>query len=244
MVGPMNEIFAPIKQKKISEEIADQLKSLIYQGQLKPGQRLPPERDLAKSLGVSRVSLREALNTLQGMGLLEIQQGNRTFVRPITTLSVYDPLVSFSKGSPANMMQVFELRKYLEVGSISLAAERADSHEIQRLDEILIEMEDDLLKNRLGARTDLNFHITLAEATHNQAYIHVMNTIYDLLQEELRVAWGSVFRRKEKRRKLFLQHKKIFYAVKEHNPKEAAQEALEHLDFVGKEWKESLIKEP
>ena len=108
MVGPMNEIFAPIKQKKISEEIADQLKSLIYQGQLKPGQRLPPERDLAKSLGVSRVSLREALNTLQGMGLLEIQQGNRTFVRPITTLSVYDPLVSFSKGSPANMMQVFE----------------------------------------------------------------------------------------------------------------------------------------
>lgn len=244
MVGPMNDIFAPIRQKKISEEISDQLKSLIYQGQLKPGQRLPPERDLAKSLGVSRVSLREALNTLQGMGLLEIQQGNRTFVRPITTLSVNNPLVSFSKDSPSNMMQVFEIRKYLEVGSISLAAERAESHEIRRLEEILIEMEDDLLKNRLGARSDLNFHTTLAEAAHNQAYMHLMRTIYDLMQEELRIAWGSVFRKKEKRNKLFEQHQKIFHAVKEHNPEEAAQVALEHLDFVGKEWKESLVKEP
>jgi len=240
----MSEIFAPIKQKKVSEEIVDQLKSLIYQGQLKPGQRLPPERDLAKSLGVSRVSLREALNTLQGMGLLEIQQGNRTFVRPITTLSVNNPLVSFSKDSPSNMMQVFEIRKYLEVGSISLAAERAESHEIRRLEEILIEMEDDLLKNRLGARSDLNFHTTLAEAAHNQAYMHLMRTIYDLMQEELRIAWGSVFRKKEKRNKLFEQHQKIFHAVKEHNPEEAAQVALEHLDFVGKEWKESLVKEP
>jgi len=240
----MSEIFAPIRQKKISEEIVGQLKALIFQGQLKPGQSLPPERDLAKSLNVSRVSLREALNTLQGMGLLEIQQGNRTFVRPITTLSINDPLVSFAKSSPSNMMQVFELRKYLEVGSISLAAERADNHEIQRLNEILVEMEDDLLKNRLGARTDLIFHTTLAEATHNQAYIHIMTTIHDLLQEELRIVWGSVFRKKEKRRKLFQQHQKIFHAVKEHNPEKAVREALEHLDFVGKEWKDSLVKEP
>lgn len=238
----MDDIFAPIRQKKISEEIVDQLKSLIFEGQLRPGQRLPPERDLAKSLNVSRVSLREALNTLQGMGLLEIQQGNRTFVRPITTLSVNDPLVSFCRSSSSNMFQVFELRKYLEVGSVSLAAERAKSREVEKLEEILQEMEDDLKKNRLGASSDLIFHTTLVEATHNQAYIHIMKTIYDLLQEELRIAWGKIFRKKEKRKKLFLQHQGIFNAVKGHNPLKAAQKALVHLDFVGKEWQSFLVK--
>ena len=238
----MSEIFAPIRQKKISEEIVAQLKTLIFQGRLKPGQSLPAERDLAKSLNVSRVSLREALNTLQGMGLLEIQQGNRTFVRPITTLSINYPLVSFAKSSPSNMMQVFELRKYLEVGSISLAAERAKSHEIEKLEKILKEMKGDLIKNRLGARTDLVFHTTLAAATHNQAYIHIMKTIYDLLQEELRIAWGKAFRKKEKRKKLFLQHQNIFHAVRAHNAQRGAQEALEHLNFVEKEWQDFLGK--
>lgn len=243
MVGPMPDIFVPIAQKKISEEIVDQLKSLIFAGQLKPGQRLPSERDLAKILNVSRVSLREALNTLQGMGLLEIQRGNRTFVRPITTLSINDPLVSFSKSSSSNMMQVFELRKYLEVGSISLASERAKSHEIEKLEKVLKEMKDDLKENRLGAKADLVFHTILAEATHNQAYFHTMSTIYNLTQEELRIAWGKVFRKKEKRRQLLSQHQDIFFAVRERNPQRAAHAALKHLNFVEKEWRDFLKNE-
>ena len=74
-----NFIFTPIRPKRISDEIVNQLKSLIFNGKLKPGEKIPPERELAKSLNVSRVSLREALNTLQGMGLIEIQQGNSWF---------------------------------------------------------------------------------------------------------------------------------------------------------------------
>ena len=69
----MDELYKPIKTKRIPEEIVEQIKALIFKGNLKPGEALPPERTLAKSLNVSRVSLREALNTLQGMGLLEIQ---------------------------------------------------------------------------------------------------------------------------------------------------------------------------
>ena len=103
----MDTRYSPIKPRKISDEIVEQIKSLILEGGLKPGESLPPERALAKSLNVSRVSLREALNTLQAMGLLEIQQGNRTCVRPITTRSIHDPLVSFAKRSPENIMKVF-----------------------------------------------------------------------------------------------------------------------------------------
>jgi GntR family transcriptional regulator, transcriptional repressor for pyruvate dehydrogenase complex len=236
----MDTLYSPIKPKRISEEIVEQIKTLIFEGNLKPGESLPPERELSKSLNVSRVSLREALNTLQGMGLLEIQQGNRSCVRPITTRSIHDPLVSFAKNSPGNILKVFEIRKYLEIGSVALAAERATNREIEQLGNILTEMDEDLRKNRLGAKADLDFHSLLAEATHNQAYVHLMNTIYDILQEELRIAWGGIFRKKDKRKKLFEQHLKIFDAVKNRDPESGREEALVHLRFVEERWKKAL----
>ena len=236
----MDTLYSPIKPKRISEEIVEQIKALIFEGSLKPGESLPSERELAKSLNVSRVSLREALNTLQGMGLLEIQQGNRTCVRPITTRSIHDPLVSFAKNSPANILKVFEIRKYLEIGCVALAAERATVQEIEQLEEILKEMEEDLKKNRLGAKTDLDFHALLASATHNQAYAHLMHTLYDLLQEELRIAWGGIFKKRDKRNKLFQQHKNILEAVKQRDPERGREEALAHLQFVEERWEKSL----
>ncbi len=236
----MDALYSPIKPKKISDEIVEQIKSLILKGNLKPGENLPPERTLAKSLNVSRVSLREALNALQGMGLLEIQQGNRTCVRPITTRSIHDPLVSFTKRSPSNIMKVFEIRKYLELGSAALAAERATNEEIDHLERLLKEMEEDLRRNRLGAKADHEFHTALAEATHNEAYIHIMKTIYDLLQEELRIAWGGVFRKKDSRKKLFQQHKNILEAVKQRDPKKGREASLAHLRYVEEKWQAAL----
>ena len=236
----MDPRYLPIKPRKISDEIVEQIKSLILQGNLKPGESLPPERTLAKSLNVSRVSLREALNALQAMGLLEIQQGNRTCVRPITTRSIHDPLVSFTKASLSNFLKVFEIRKYLEIGSATLAAGRATSQEIERLEEIVQEMGQDLKKNRLGAKSDFDFHATITEATHNEAYNHIMHTVHDLLQEEMRIAWGSIFRKKDKRKKLFDQHKKLFEAIRQHDPKKAAEEALLHLSFAEQNFREGL----
>ncbi len=236
----MAQIFEPVRQKKVADEIVEQLKAHIFGGKLKPGEKLPPERELARSLFVSRVSLREALNTLQGMGLLEIQQGNRTFVRPITTRSIQDPLVSFSKRSPSNILKIIEIRKYLEMGATALAAERATEKEIKQLESILKQMEEDFGKNRLGAKSDLDFHSKIAEATHNEAYIHMMKTMYDLLQEELRLAWGGVFRKKDRRKALLQQHENILGAVREHDPRRGAKEAFKHLCFVEQNWEDTL----
>ena len=236
----MDSLYSPIKPRKISDEIVKQIKSLILQGNLQPGESLPPERTLAKSLNVSRVSLREALNTLQGMGLLEIQQGNRTCVRPITTMSIHDPLVSFAKSSPANIMKIFEIRKYLELGIVAMAAERATEEEIDHLERLIDEMEEDLQKSRLGAKSDHEFHTTLADATHNEAYIHLVRTIYDLLQEELRIAWGGIFNKRNMRKKLFQQHKNILEAVKQRDPEKGRESALAHLRYVEETWQAAL----
>jgi GntR family transcriptional repressor for pyruvate dehydrogenase complex len=231
-----DEVFSPIKPKKIAEEIVKQLQSLIFSGKLKPGEKLPPERELAISLNVSRPPLREALNTLQGMGLIEIQQGNRTYVRPITTRSIYDPLVSFTKDSPENILRVFEVRKYLDIGSVSLAAERATQKEITELEKIVRQMEDDLRNDRLGAKADIDFHNKIAEATKNPIYIHVVVTVYDLLQEEIRIAWGDVFNNLESKTALLEQHKTILGAIKLHDPEAARIAARAHLDFAEKKW--------
>jgi GntR family transcriptional repressor for pyruvate dehydrogenase complex len=236
-------VFSSIKPKKISEEIVKQLRSLIFEGKLQPGETLPPERELAKSLNVSRPPLREALNTLQGMGLIEIQQGNRTFVRPITTRSIYDPLVSFSKKSPQNRLQVFEVRKYLDIGTVSLAAERATPKQIVELERIVNRMEDDLRNDRLGAKSDIDFHNEIARITQNQVYIHVVTTVYDLLQEEIRIAWGGVFNNLVSKTALFEQHKKILAAIKKHDPKEGRRAARAHLDYAEKKWAEALLQQ-
>jgi len=235
-------IFIPVKPKRISDEIVKQLKSLIFSGKLKPGEKLPPERELAKSLNVSRVSLREALNSLQGMGLIEIQQGNRTFVRPMTTRSIYDPLVSFCKESPQNFLQVFEIRKILDIGSVSLAAERAGPEIIKKLEMILSQMEDDLRNNRLGAKPDLDFHLEIVKATENQVYNHLATTVYDLLQEEMRIAWGGIFNNSDSKKALLKQHIRIIESIKSHDPKKARQAAREHLEFAEKKWKEALLQ--
>jgi GntR family transcriptional repressor for pyruvate dehydrogenase complex len=233
--------FTPIKPKKISEEIVKQLRSLIYEGKLQPGEKLPPERELAKSLSVSRPPLREALNTLQGMGLIEVQHGNRTFVRPITTRSIYDPLVSFSKESPKNLLQVFEVRKYLDIGSASIAAERADPRQIDVLEKIVHQLEDDLNNGRLGAKPDIDFHLKIAEITGNKVYTHLTNTVYDLLQEEMRIAWGGSFNNNESKKDLLNQHISIFNAIKSKDPKEARRAAREHLEYAEKRWTEALL---
>lgn len=236
------EVFFPIKPKKISEEIVKQLRGLIFSGKLQPGEKLPPERELAKSLNVSRPPLREALNTLQGMGIIEIQQGNRSFVRPITTRSIYDPLVSYSKESPQNILQVFEVRKYLDIGAVSLAAERATPKQIMKLEKLADQLEDALKKGRLGAKPDLDFHMEIVKITGNHVYHHLVSTVYDILQEEYRIAWGGIFNNPESKTVLLEQHKKIVSAIKMNNPQEGRRSAREHLDYAEKKWAETLLQ--
>jgi GntR family transcriptional repressor for pyruvate dehydrogenase complex len=236
------EVFFPVKPKKISEEIVKQLRDLIFSGKLQPGKKLPPERELAKSLNVSRPPLREALNTLQGMGIIEIQQGNRSFVRPITTRSIYDPLVSYSKESPQNILQVFEVRKYLDIGAVSLAAERATPKQIMKLEKFVDQLEGDLKKGRLGAKPDLDFHMEIVKITGNHVYHHLVSTIYDLLQEEYRIAWGGIFNNPESKTVLLEQHKKIVSAIKMNNPQKGRRSAREHLDYAEKKWAEALLQ--
>lgn len=224
-------MFRSIKRQRVSDEIADQVKSLISQGILKPGDRLPPERELIKEFGVSRPSLREALNSLVAQGFLEVRQGNRTFVKSVTSEKLQDPLSLLLKTDTQKIFDLIEVRKAMEAWGAFHAAQRGSEKDIKRLEEIIGEMKAALDEGKSWEKQDADFHLAMAQAAHNTIQTHMMFTIYDLLRESV----ARVFRDKGKAKKLFHQHYRIFSAIKNRSPDKARERILEHLNYVESE---------
>ncbi len=226
-------MFKSIKRQRVSDEIVNQVKSLISQGTLKPGDRLPPERELIKEFGVSRPSIREALNSLVAQGFLEVKQGNRTFVKSVTSEKIQDPLSLLLKADTQKIFDLIEVRKAMEAWGASQAAQRVSEEDIRRLQEIIGQMKTALEKGKSWEKQDADFHLAMAQATHNTIQTHMMFTIYDLLRESV----ARVFRDQGKAEKLFQQHYRIFKAIKNRAPDEARERILEHLNYVESEVK-------
>jgi len=233
MVRPLEnfDMFKSIKRSRLSDEVATQIKNLISEGILKPGDRLPPERELIKQFGVSRPSLREALNSLVTMGFLEIKQSKRTFVKSVASERMEDPLSFLIKTDTQKIFDLIEVRKAMEAWGAMQAAQRATEEDIKRLESIIEEMEKAIEEGRDWDKEDADFHLAIAQATHNMVQIHIMSTIYDLLRESA----AKLFTDKTKIKKLLQQHSRIVSAIKNHSGEKARERALEHLDYVDSE---------
>jgi len=225
----------PIKTRKIYEEIIDQLKQLIVSGQLKPGDRLPSERDLVESLRVSRASIREALSALEMMGLLEVRSGEGTYVRELKPESVVEPLswmLSMEKGT---VLELLEVRKILEVQAVGIAAERITEDDLTKLDSALNEMIRDLQNSDGGEKSDLLFHFTITRATHNKILIRLMDTISDMMKHMLKSSRAELYKGKYTPELLLEEHMRIFDAIKSRDSELARLQMLKHLEGVEQE---------
>jgi GntR family transcriptional regulator, transcriptional repressor for pyruvate dehydrogenase complex len=227
-------MFKSIRHTKVSDEIVNQIKSQISEGVLKPGDRLSPERELVKEFCVSRPSLREALNTLVAMGFLEVK-GKRTFIKSVASESMQDPLSLLIKTDTQKIFDLIEVRKAIETWGAFLAAQRATEEDIKRLENIIEEMRKAFEEGRSWEKQDADFHLGMAQATHNTIQIHMMSTIYDLLRESM----ARVFKDRTKVKKLLDHHCRIFSAIKNHSPDKARERTLEHLNYVESEVKAS-----
>lgn len=226
-------MFKSIKHIRVSDEIVNQVKNLIIEGKLKPGDRLPPERELIKQFSVSRPSLREALNSLVTMGLLEVKQAKRTFVKSITSKRIEDPLSLLIKADTQKIFDLIEVRKAMETWDAYHAAQRATEEDIKQLETIVEEMRTTFEKGQPWEKQDADFHLAMAQATHNMIQAHIMYTIYDLLKESI----TKVFTDRKKVKKLMDQHHRIFIAIKNHSPDKARERTLDHLNYVESEVK-------
>jgi GntR family transcriptional repressor for pyruvate dehydrogenase complex len=227
-------MFKPIKHVKVSDEIVDQIRNLISQGKLKPGDRLLPERELIREFDVSRPSLREALNSLITMGFLEVK-GKRTFIKSVASESMQNPLSLLIKADTQKLFDLIEVRKAIEVWGAFLAAQRATEEDIKQLENIIEDMRKAYEQGQSWEKQDADFHLSIAQATHNTIQTHVMSTIYDLLRESM----AKVFKDRAKVKKLLDHHQRIFNAIKNHSPDKAREKTLEHLNYVESEVKAS-----
>lgn len=231
----MSVELRPIRTKKIYEEIVEQIKDLITDGQLKPGDKLPSERTLVESFRVSRASIREALSALEMMGMVEVRTGEGTFIKQIKSDSIVTPLVwalGIDKGS---VIELLEVRNMLEVQMVGFAAERATLDEIRDLDRILNIGSSLLTKEIMSESADINFHYKIALASHNNIVIRLMDTITDNVHHMMRVSRSKLYEDQRTVEILYSEHVKIFEAIKSKDVIKAQKWMLRHLQTVEKE---------
>ncbi len=229
--------FQPIVTKKIYEEIVDQIRDLIARGELKAGRKLPSEREMSESMGVSRASVREALTAMEAFGILDIRPGEGTFVKETSSSETFKPLAFVLAVEKNPGQQMMEVRRVLESESAALAAMRADETNLMKIRKSL-----DLMKSaeniQLGVEYDLKFHFAIAEATQNSILLRIMNTVADLMHHTFRIDREKLLSRNSD--EIHSEHEAIYDAIKERNPQKAREKMIEHINHIEKGMEQSF----
>jgi GntR family transcriptional repressor for pyruvate dehydrogenase complex len=177
--SPARVEFEAIPRNKVYQEVAKQLERRITE-ELKPGDRLPPERELVQVLGVSRSSVRDAIRSLELKGLLEPRQGIGTVV---CSPDAANPLASALLEKRKMVEELLDVRKMLEPPLAGRAAQHASPDEIADLENILVRQEANVRRGDLGIEEDSEFHYSIALASNNSAVLKVVDVLMDLLRE-------------------------------------------------------------
>jgi GntR family transcriptional regulator, transcriptional repressor for pyruvate dehydrogenase complex len=226
------ELYAPLDRSRLYEQVANKIETMIVSRHLKPRDRLPSERDLAESFAVSRTVIREAFKLLEARGLIEILTGNGVFVSQLDSSVVAKSLGMYLHLQGAmrdSEFKIHELRRILEVEIAGLAAERATAAELDLLWQLLERMGEEALSREQVAMLDLEYHVTLAQATHNEMISLVYEPVIDYLRQQLIAAWQRYDRSPE----LFnQQHRELYEAVRAHDPARARAAMMAHLDYA------------
>lgn len=222
-----DQVFHAIEQKKISSQIVDQVKSLITNGKLKPGDSLPPERELMKVFNVSRPTLREALNMLATMGFVQMSQRQRTKVKSLVPSNITEPLRRLLTEDIKTSVDLIESRAIIETANACLAAKRATEQDIAQLDKCIESMREKLAKDSSLTHEDADFHLAIAEATHNTIQTHLMFSIYDLLKEKVGLCYYG-----DEADHIFQQHSAIVEAIRNKDAEKAHQSMEAHLAYI------------
>ncbi|MFN7957542.1 MAG: FadR/GntR family transcriptional regulator [Holophagaceae bacterium] len=236
--------FSPIKTKRLYEEIVEQIKQLITEGRLKPGDRLLAERELADQFQVSRASVREAIRTLEMLGVIDIRPGEGTFVRGTETDDIIRPLAMFLAVERSSLLDMFEMRRIFETATARLAAERATEEELDHIGAMLDKMRERLnvLDPEKGEEYDAAFHYAVAESTHNSLLTKLFKTVSEEFAKANSVARRQLYHDNiQNAQKIIDQHNEILEAIRTRSPKKASEAMLAHLIFAEDELRKWIV---
>ncbi|RWK56198.1 FCD domain-containing protein [Mesorhizobium sp.] len=230
----MSDIFSRIEHSRTADEVVQQIESLILEGVLRTGDRLPGERELARRFEVSRPILRDALKTLEGRGLLTTRPGGGTHVADVIGQLFTKPVTDLISMHRKAATDYLEYRREIEAVAAEYAARRATSDDLALLDRIMARMEE---AHRTGnfddeAEIDVEFHHAICECAHNIILLHTLRSCYRLLSDGVFQNRLLVFNVPGAREALLSQHRAIYAAVKAGDPAAARQAAMDHITHV------------
>ncbi|AYC31631.1 FCD domain-containing protein [Pseudomonas cavernae] len=231
--------FNQIQPRRLSDDIVARLESMILEGTLKPGERLPAERALAEQFGVSRPSLREAIQKLAAKGMLISRQGGGNYVVDTLGSTFSDPLLQLLESNPEAQRDLLEFRHTLEGSCAYYAALRATAPDHQRLHEAFAALQACYARapspsgRAEEGAADARFHLAIAEASHNAVLLHTIRGLFDLLKRNVVTNIGGMYaQRGETRDMLMSQHRALYEAIIEGRAEAAREISSQHIHYV------------
>jgi len=238
MANQLSRTLAPIDRSGITELVVQRIKELLQQGELKAGSRLPPERELAEMLEISRPSLRTALKALSVMGIIRAKPGAGTFIADSLPKVLNEPMEFWTLLQNTQTTELFEARRIIEAGLVELAAERATSEHLKAIAAEIEGMRKSLNDPEKFLQHDVRFHQALAAAAGNKVMSGVMDTVAELL---LQVRRESIARASDKEDAVDW-HERIYEAVRQREARRAKEILTAHLVSAEKAWEKDNRK--
>ena len=226
--------FRRIQTEHKADSIVRQIEKLILAGVLHPGERLPAERDLAERMGVSRPSLRQALAELERRDLLVSRPGSGVYVAEVLGSAFAPPLVRLFATHDEALFDYLAFRRDLEGLAAERAARQGSDTDLAVVDSIFRRMEEAAGANdpKAEARLDAEFHLAIIEAAHNVIMVHMMRSMFDLLQQGVFYNRRIMFERRTSRKAMLDQHRAINDALQARDAAGARAAVEAHLGFI------------
>ncbi len=231
-------MFSPIKSTKVYEQVIDQIQTMIANDELKRGDKLPSERQLAEQLQVSRTSVREALRALQIIGLIEVKQGDGNFIKESFDFCLLQPLSVMFMLQQTKPEDIVELRKVIEVETATLAAQRVTDEEIVELKLLVDQLKEFSLAEdeKNSVKVDKELHYKIAQSSKNFLLLNILNAISVLMDTFIEDARGMILTKYENKDILIMQHENIYKTIAARDPEGAANAMRDHIDLIIKDY--------
>lgn len=234
-------IYKRIKAKKLYEEVAESILELIKQGELRPGDKLSSVEQLSESFQVSRSAVREALSALRAMGILDIRQGEGTYIKEFQADMLSLPVSSAVLMGQNDLAHLLEIRRILEAGAAFAAAERRTETDLTAMKKALAEMKAGFGNEELGEQADFSFHLAIAVASQNPLLVSLMSSVSGIMVEtmrETRQLW--LYGKQVTVERLYRDHEGIYEAIEQKDAILAQKRILDHLGAVEEVLKEFI----
>ena len=228
------QVFQAVnREARLSDKVTEAILETIASNELKPGDPLPPERELGRQFGVSRTVIREAVRALAAKGLLEVRSGSGVRIVAVDEGTVRESMRHFVRGSRLDYGKVNEVRHVLEVAAAGLAAERATEEDVAAMDETIAALENECHDLEKSVLHDLAFHRAIATATHNELFLVLHDSMGEMLLEVRR---RNLSKGRDERRLVVEMHRRIRDGIAGHHPEAARRAMLDHLGHVSATW--------